>query len=222
MSTQYFVKELPVMPDPLTQVVVPIDQAGPLNCGWQPVMVNGEFTGFKNPKLGQFIHSAVVDGGKALYDLILWDDGPIGSDGLATPGAVVAPIEKREDGYYVHCFYQWRPAMGMWVLTLPGGFAKFVGESPEAVAAREALEESGIKLLNNKIEASSGNRANVRTLVNVGYAEFDVVGDEISEEIEKIFGKFAIRIDKFPWSTDRFTNEAVYLAQRELGLVRPK
>lgn len=220
--TQYFVDGLPEVPAALTQIVVPITKCNLENRGWRQVLEDGMVIGFRNPEKGQFIHSAVVDGEKALYDLILWDDGPIGQDGLATPGTVIAPIEKREDGYYVHCFYQWRPAMGMWVLTLPGGFAKFVGESPEAVAAREAMEESGIKLLDTKMEASSGNRANVRTLCNIGFAEFDTVGNEVSEEIEKIFGKFAIRIDMFPWTPDRYTNEAVYLAAKTLGLISAK
>lgn len=75
MTTRYFVDELPETPAPLTQTVVPVGKAKLSSYGWQPVMENGEFVGFRNPKLGQFIHSAVVDGEKALYDIILWQDG---------------------------------------------------------------------------------------------------------------------------------------------------
>jgi ADP-ribose pyrophosphatase YjhB (NUDIX family) len=222
MNTQYFVDELPVVPEASTQNVVPITQANVANPGWKPVLDGDRIVGFRNPGLGQFIHSAVVDGEKSMYDLMLWDDGPIGEDGLATPGTVIAPIEKLEDGYYVHCFWQWRPALSTWVLTLPGGFASFVGESADTVAKREAMEEGGFTLLSASTAASSANRANVRTLVNVGYAEFVQNGKPISNDNEKIVGKFAIRIDKFPWTPDRFTNEAVWLAVMQLGLVRAK
>jgi ADP-ribose pyrophosphatase YjhB (NUDIX family) len=231
-STQYFVNTLPDKPAlPSNQVVMPIAAIEKMDhkpFGWLPVLEGDRIIGLRNPALGQFIHSVVAevdsDGKpiKVMYDLVVWDDGVLGPDGLSTPGSVVAPIERREDGLYVHCFWQWRPALSDFALTLSGGFALFVGETPEAVAAREAREERAIKLLNTVLRASSSNRANSRTLVNVGFAEFEQTGTPLTSEDEKMVGKMAIRIDIFPWSIDRFTNEAVFLAASYLGLIRPK
>lgn len=215
--------------------------------GWK---VDTEKEKLVNPNYGSVEHYAEVNYDKDgnltnfISDGILWENGKIDSrTGIATPGAVVAPIEKRGDGYYVHCFYQWRPSpmdaeikvpveitdpkdveefkalnTGEWLLTTPGGFASFTSDRPEDVAKREALEEAGIKVDAPILVKKSFNRANIRTKIGVGYSMFERVGDGISDEGEKLLGKMAVRIDKFR-SIDEMVSAAVNFAREELGLI---
>lgn len=215
--------------------------------GWK---VDPEQEQIVNPKYGSAQHYAEVkydeDGNLVDFvsDGILLENGPLDErTGIATPGSVVAPIEKREDGYYVHCFYQWRPApwdaevkvpeeltdpkdieqfkalnTGEWFLTVPGGFAKFAGNSLEDVAAEEALEESGLRIRRPKFKAKSFNRANVRSQIGIGFAEFERIDNGIVDQGEKLLGKFAVRIDKFR-SKDSMSSEAVNFAREELDLI---
>lgn len=106
----------------------------------------------------------------------------------------------------------------MWFLTTPGGFAQFVGESQEAVAKREAMEEAGLEVTLPVFTRKSFNRANIASLVNVGFSTFERVGEEIKEDGEKLFGKMAVRIDVFR-TTDELVSAAVNFAREELGLV---
>jgi ADP-ribose pyrophosphatase YjhB (NUDIX family) len=188
--------------------------------GWQPVIEGDRIIGFKNPKLGSFIHTAMVkDDGTFFYDIMLWDDGPIDSEtGLATPGTITVPVRKDENGkYYVRCFQQERPVIfdhinnvqGVTCYSFPGGFASYTGESPEAVARRESLEEAGIKLIDVKIIGySSANRANTRTCINFAVAEYVQVKETIDPSGEKIFGNYEFLIEKFPLGQDGLINEA--------------
>lgn len=180
---------------------------------------------------------------KPNYQAVIWNDGPIDPrTRLATPGAVTAPVEYRNGKYYVHFSFQWREApwdgkvisvpsdltdrfevekfiaenRGLWVATTPGGFADFVGESPEAVAKREAIEEGGIEILSFNSTPALTNRANVATLVSVGYSAFKIVSDKLSTEAEKLLGNFAVPIDRFI-STDDLVDKAVTFALRDLG-----
>jgi ADP-ribose pyrophosphatase YjhB (NUDIX family) len=237
MSKEKFV--LPEPPERPNITVVPAWQARRLlpegrNFGWQLTE-----DGLVNPRFGAFRRYAQVevdqDGNpiKFHYDLVLWDDGPIDPEtGLATPGMVVVPIEKKEGEYFVRCSWQWRPAIydqetgeqGVWTLSVPGGFADFVGETPEAVAKREAREEGALHLLNwKKLGHSSANRANTRTCVNFGYALFEVVeGEKLTESDEKLYGSFAVPLVDFPITRDKLINEAVWATQKALGLIRPR
>lgn len=213
--------------------------------GW-----SNEGLSLKNPQFGSAEIYAVVEYDNEgnlvnfVNDVLLWQDGRLDErTGIATPGSVIAPIEKREDGYFVHCFWQWRPAAwdininippsltnkediekfkalhtGMWMLTVPGGFAKFVGDSPEITARREALEEAGIKIDKPVFASRSFNRASVATLVNIGFSTFEITGGEVKEEGEKVLGKIAVRIDKFE-SPDAMSAAAVDYACKKLGLV---
>jgi hypothetical protein len=215
--------------------------------GWDTVSNEGLI---KNPNFGSFEHYAAVEydeeGNLVKFnnDLILWQDGKVDQrTGVATPGSVVAPIEKVGDNYYVHCFWQWRYApwdadikiseeltdpkdienfkalnTGMWFLTTPGGFAQFVGESEEVVAKREAMEEAGLEVTAPIFTRKSFNRANVASLVGVGFSTFERVGEEIKQEGEKLFGKMAVRIDVFR-TQDDLVAAAVNFAREELGLI---
>jgi len=206
--------------------------------------------GIENLGYGSFKHAAVVeydDEGnltKYSYDIVLWNDGAVDSrTETSTPGAVVVPIEKVGDNYYVHCFWQWRFApwddeikvpddltpeeakdfvalnRGEWFLTTPGGFASFAGETPEKVAKREAIEEAGLKVLKPVFERKNVNRANVSTFLRVGYSVFERSEDQrLADDAEKILGKMAVRIDKFN-TTDAIVASAVHFAQRDLGLI---
>lgn len=215
--------------------------------GWKVDMDNEAII---NPNFGSAQHYAEVnydtEGNLTNFisDGILWENGKLDTrTGIATPGSVVAPIEKREDGYYVHCFWQWRPApmdaeikvpaeltnprdieefkalnTGEWFLTTPGGFASFVGDKAEDVAKREALEEAGLRVEKPVFVKKSFNRANIRTKINVGFSTFERVGDEVDDEGEKLFGKMAVRIDKFR-TTDEMASAAVNFAREELDLI---
>jgi ADP-ribose pyrophosphatase YjhB (NUDIX family) len=231
------------LPKPPTKrpnlTIVPAWQARPLlakgkNFGWQLTE-----EGWVNPGYGSFRHFAVVEADgqgnpTALkYDLILWDDGPIDPEtGLATPGTVIVPIEKKDDMLFVRCFWEWRPAIwdqatglqGNWVLSVPGGFASFVGESAETAAKREALEEGAIHLFEVKILGhSSANRANTRTCVNFGYALFEVKEGATPTEAEgKLLGNFSVPLADFPTTLDKLVNEAVGETRKALGLVQAK
>lgn len=207
----------------------------------------------ENPGFGSFKHAVTVnvDGEgnliNYLFDFVLWNDGAINErTGLSTPGAVVVPIEKVGDEYYVHCFWQWRPAVwddenkvpeelnaqeaaqfvalnrGDWFLTTPGGFAAFAGETPDALAKREGMEEAGLKVEKPVFDRKNFNRANVATLLRVGYSVFERMGEEptLKESAEKIVGKMAVRIDKFD-TKDGIVSEAVFFAMRDLGLISP-
>ena len=174
--------------------------------GWK-----GDASGIRNPNFGSAEHYAEVEYDENgnlvnfISDGILWQNGKLDTmTGIATPGSVIAPIEKRDEGYYVHCFWQWRPApwdaktvvpaeltdpkdiesfkalnTGMWLLTTPGGFAQLVADTPETVAKREAIEEAGLKIGKPVFRSKSFNRANVATLVGIGYSTFERIGDEI-------------------------------------------
>jgi ADP-ribose pyrophosphatase YjhB (NUDIX family) len=181
---------------------------------------------------------------KYSHDIVLWNDGAVDPrTETSSPGAVVVPIEKVGENYYVHCFWQWRFApwddeiqvpddltaeqakdfvalnRGEWFLTTPGGFASFAGEKPETVAKREAMEEAGLKVLKPVFDRKSFNRANVSTLVRVGYSVFERTGTEqLVDEAEKILGKMAVRIDKFR-TTDAHVGEAIQFAREDLGLI---
>jgi 8-oxo-dGTP pyrophosphatase MutT (NUDIX family) len=217
------------------------------NIGWK---VDMEDEALINPNFGSAQHYAEVnydaEGNLTNFisDGILWENGKLDTrTGIATPGSVVAPIEKREDGYYVHCFWQWRPApmdseikvpaeltdpkdieefkalnTGEWFLTTPGGFASFVGDKAEDVAKREALEEAGLRVEKPVFDKKSFNRANIRTKINVGFSTFERIGDEMDDEGEKLFGKMAVRIDKFR-TTDDMVSAAVNFAREELDLI---
>lgn len=188
--------------------------------GWQPVIEGDRIIGFKNPTKGSFTHTAMVnDDGTFSYDFMLWDDGPIDpATGLATPGTITVPVRKDKNGnYFVRCFQQERPVIfdhmnnvqGVTCYSFPGGFASYTGESPEAVARRESLEEAGIKLIDVKIIGySSANRANTRTCVNFAIAEYVQVKESVDPAGEKIFGNFEFPIKKFPLGQDGLINEA--------------
>jgi len=216
------------------------------NIGW-----NIDGSGLKNPNFGSVQHYAVVEFDsegnlvKYLNDGLLWQDGKLDTrTGIATPGSLVAPIEKVKNDYYVHCFWQWRPAAwdaeivipeditdpkeieefkalntGMWFLTVPGGFAQFVEDKFKDVAEREAIEEAGIIVDKPVFDKKSFNRASVASLVGVGFSTFERVGDEIKQEGEKLLGKMAVRIDVFR-TPDAMVAEAVNFAREELGLIR--
>ncbi len=215
----YFIDTLPSKPasNPDFQIL-PYSQAKDKlsKTGWQEVT-----DGFKNPNLGSFIHSVYLENDIAKYDFIKWEDGALDDNGKAKPGVVIAPIEEKNDGYYIHCFWQYRHILNDWVLTIPGGFGRY-SENEDQTAQREALEESGLKLDKIKLEKATVNRANVPTLLNLGYATFSLSEQINPNPLEKLIGKMAIRIDKFPWTKDLLVNGAVAFARQDLELVKPK
>jgi len=201
--------------------------------GWQ-----NTWDGLSNPKYGAYRHYVEVDVDpdgvpvRLRFDHILWDDGAIDANtGLATPGTVIFPIEKRDSEYLVRCFWQWRACIydhvtgqqGNWVISVPGGFAAFVGETAEQVAQREAKTEAALHLLSVKIVGrASANRASVRTCVNFGYALFEL--DETKKLVpdeEKLVGQLAIPLHLFPLGLDGLVDLAWAFTVRDLGLVSP-
>ncbi len=107
----------------------------------------------------------------------------------------------------------------MWFLTTPGGFANFVSEKPEDVAKREAMEEAGLKIQAPVFERQNFNRANISTLVRVGYGIFERPVTLVMPSGSEIFvGKMAVRIDKFR-TTDAIVGAAVQFAREDLGLI---
>lgn len=207
-------------------------------------------SGLEDPKFGSVKHYGTVnydiEGNltQLVDDTYLTEDGRLDErTGIATPGAVVAPIEKRPDGYYVHAFWQWRPAAwdqevevpseitdpaeiekfkalnrGEWMLSLPGGYARKVGAMFPETADEEAREEAGLKIDKPVFTNHSFNRARVATQIGTGFSTFERVGDEIKDEGELLSGKMAVRIDKFR-SKDAMAMAAVNLAREELGLI---
>ncbi len=178
-------------------------------------------------------------------DAVVWGDGPVDErTGLSTPGAVVVPIEEVDGRYYVHCFWQWRPVpwdskksvpenitnldevrqyvavnRGKWFLTVPGGYAEFVGEGLENTAERETREEGGLEIGEVKIIPTCGNRASVSTEVGKGYAVFKrIEGKKLEESTEKIIGHMAVRIDVFRTDDDLVT-VGIHHALQGLGLI---
>ncbi len=69
--------------------------------------------GLENAGFGTYKHSIVVeydaegDLTNYAYDMVMWNDGVINKEtGLANPGAVVVPLERIGDAYYIHCSWQ--------------------------------------------------------------------------------------------------------------------
>lgn len=210
-------------------------------------------SGLEDPNFGSVKHYATVnydaDGNltELVDDTFLTQDGKLDErTGIATPGAVVAPIEKRDDGLYVHCFWQWRPAAwdqnvevppeltdpaeienfkalhtGEWMLSLPGGYARKVGAMFPETAQDEAREEAGLKIDRPVFTSHSFNRARNATKIGTGFSTFERVGNEIKDAGELLSGRMAVRIDKFR-STDAMAMAAVNFAREELGLIRAK
>lgn len=58
-------------------------------------------------------------------------------------GVIVVPVIKSADEPRIVLIRQWRPAMGTYVLEVPGG-GIFKGETMENAARREVLEEAGL------------------------------------------------------------------------------
>lgn len=218
----------------------------PKSIRWQ-----ADESGLQDPKYGSVKHYATVnydtEGNltELIDDTFLTQDGRIDErTGIATPGAVVAPIEKRPDGYYVHCFWQWRPAAwdqeievppeltdpkdienykalhtGEWMLSLPGGYAKRVGALFPETADTEAREEAGLKIDKPVYTSHSFNRARNATKIGIGFSTFERAGDEIKDAGELLSGRMAVRIDQFR-STDAMAMAAVNFAREQLGLIR--
>lgn len=217
----------------------------PKSIRWQ-----ADESGLEDPKFGSVKHYATVnydtDGNltELVDDTFLTQDGRIDErTGIATPGAVVAPIEKRDDGYYVHCFWQWRPAAwdqdvevppeltdpseiekfkalntGEWMLSLPGGYARKVGAMFQETAHDEAREEAGLKIDRPVFTSHSFNRARNATKIGTGFSTFERVGDEVKDAGELLSGRMAVRIDRFR-STDAMAMASVNFAREELGLI---
>lgn len=217
--------------------------------GWNPTwegVENPNFGSFRHYAQVRTNESGQII--KVDFDLIRWNDGAIdGRTGLPSPGSVVAGIELVNGMYYVQSFWQWRNAAyddeaypvpesfeepheieqyianntGVWMLTVPGGFAAFAGETTDSVAAREGMEESALQFLGIKTEKVCANRANVTTLVRVGYANFERLERATPTETdEKLLGQFAVRIDAFRTS-DALVGEAIRFAREELNLISP-
>lgn len=204
----------------------------------------------ENLDYGQYKHCAVVEYDnqgnlcKFSHDIIVWSDGAVNPlTSISTPGIVIVPIEKLNNDYYVHCFWQWRYVpwnksvnipkkisrkkivdfialnRGEWFLTTPGGFASNIKESPINVAKREAFEESGIVITEPKYTQRSFNRAHVSTMINLGYIIFQRKNkNQPIDDSEKILGKIAVRIDKFR-TQDAMVGEALQFAREEIGLI---
>ncbi len=208
-------------------------------------------SGLKDPNFGSVLHYATVNYDEEgnltqlVDDTYLTQDGRLDErTGIATPGAVVAPIEKRPDGYYVHAFWQWRPAAwdqevevpaeitdpkqiedfkamntGEWMLSLPGGYARKVGALFSETADEEARSEAGLQIDKPVFTSHSFNRARVATQIGTGFSTFQRVGEEIKDAGELLSGKLAVRIDQFR-SKDAMVMAAVNFAREELGLIR--
>lgn len=58
-------------------------------------------------------------------------------------GAIVVPIVEKDTGLNIMLIRQWRPAMGLMTLEVPGG-GLLEGETPEQAAEREVREEAGL------------------------------------------------------------------------------
>jgi ADP-ribose pyrophosphatase YjhB (NUDIX family) len=217
-KVSYFVNELPIKPiDKPDYQILPYSQVEKLaKTGWQEVT-----DGFENPKLGSFIHSVCLKNNVPIYDFIKWEDGALNENGKAKGGVVIAPVEEKNGDYYIHCFWQYRHMLESWVLTVPGGFGRY-SENKEQSAERESLEEAGLKLNKINFEQASVNRANVPTLINIGYATFSLSEQINPDPLEKLIGKMAIRIDKFPWTKDLLVNGAVAFARQDLDLIKSR
>lgn len=58
-------------------------------------------------------------------------------------GAIVVPVVEKETDISIMLIRQWRPAMGLMTLEVPGG-GLVDGETPEQAAEREVREEAGL------------------------------------------------------------------------------
>jgi len=222
------VNELPSPPAKPNIQIVPINEEfrakyPDFKDGWQKYFagsgkpVHEEFI---NPRIGRVVHSVVLINGIPKYDIMFQHDGPIQEDGKSTPGAVLVPIEYKDRRYYVHCFYEYRAAIGEgeWVLSVPGGFSK-LGASVLDTAKTEALEEAGIHIMCAEFGYSSSNRAFVNTKTGSGYAMFTKKETANPELAETIVGSFAIPIENFPYTSDKHINDAIYFAIKQLMLI---
>lgn len=217
----------------------------PKSIRWQ-----ADESGLKDPNFGSVEHYATVNYDESgnvtelVDDTFLLQDGRLDErTGIATPGSVIAPIERRADGYYVHCFWQWRPAAwdqeievpseltdpteiekfkalhtGEWMLSLPGGYARKVGALFSETAFDEAMEEAGLRINRPVFTSHSFNRARNATKIGIGFSTFERVGDEIKDAGELLSGRMAVRIDQFR-STDAMAMACVNFAREELGLI---
>lgn len=200
---------------------------------WQLMKVGGQVVGFESPRFGRFVHVAVVDEtNKFLYDWMVKLDGPVQSDGHATPGAVMVVVEERPDGFYLHCQEEYRPVIydhvnqqqGVVVIGFAGGYSK-KGEKPSDTALREALEEQGIEVEIATVERlgyATDNRATTETCHEVYMAYFKRKGAPNPDENEMIGRTRVVRVDEFPIGQDGIVNSAYAMLVRRLGLVRPK
>jgi ADP-ribose pyrophosphatase YjhB (NUDIX family) len=162
---------------------------------------------------------------------------------LATPGTVIAPIEKVGDDYYVRCSWEYRAVVwdnskvvppeitdplelekyianigGEWVLSVPGGFANFVNETANDTAIAESIEEGGIKVNRPIFTDKTFNRNNIQTKIHLGYSTFETEREDPSlGRDERIVGNLAVNIRVFE-SADAMVQGAVDFAVRELIL----
>ena len=202
---------------------------------------------FEKPGVGAFVHAAVINidpEGNFIsfaYDINVFKDGPIDTrNNLATPGSVVAPIEKIGDEYYARCFWEYRPVIwdnekvipedindpeelekylavnrGEWVLSVPGGYAKVAKQSGSEVASEEASEEGGVFISKPIFVDKTFNRSNQETKTHIGYSMVSGEGTRHSGRDERIYGSFAVNVKAFG-SSDAMSQAAVDFALRDL------
>jgi len=214
----------------ITEVTLPEGKA----FGWQPVVKDGQVVALENPRFGRFERVAFVntETGDFLYDGIRKLDGPVQEDGHATPGAIMAVVEEKEDGLYLHCQKEIRPIIfdhvkgiqGVEVLGFAGGFSKR-GQKPSQAALEELLEEQGVLVNESSVELigyASDNRATTETCIEVYLGTFRRQTEARVGEHEIILKTLPVRVDEFKPGLDGIVNSAYAMIVSHLGLVRSK
>lgn len=208
------------------------------NLGWKPVYYTdgdgntdiNHVIGIMNSKVGSFIIHAMVDGeGNYQYDFPVHQDGRLTENGKATPGAVVVPLRKDENGdLWVRSVMEYRPAIedpltgerGVEVTGVPGGFAKKIGTDPKNTASLQALTEAGVEVTNYLGPFySSPNRAYGATPIAYYLAEYVESKDNQPEKYEGIMGSKEIKLEEFPLGLDGIVNNAIAIAWNAMGYV---
>lgn len=236
------------------RAILPIVDVPEAKAFWNVEFKNGRFDKLSNAKFGSKQHCVVCDvvdlpNGdvevvKPLYDFILEEDGPIDPEtGLAKPGALMALVVRRHDGYYILVQSQQRDIIrnhhtnkwGFWnnpvVIehTIPGGFAKSDDEDSLQTALEELSEETGVRLDPNKVSkvkfagTFSSNRAFIATCTDIYYVlveEADVEGEAEEDELEPIGDKKLVRIDLLDPAEDGVVCAAAWKIASDLGCIK--
>lgn len=169
---------------------------------------------------------------KARYDALKKFDGPVGTDGHATPSAVIVVAEWREDGLYLYTAPETRifiwddvaQLQGPEIQGFAGGFTQ-QGKKPEETALDEVLEEYGIKVKNAEltlIGRASDNRAMTDTCIRYYIGTFERQEAPRLGSDEMIGKAAPVRVDHFTPGLDGIVDTAYAFVVSHFGLVKSK